>query len=249
MGLYSQFNVRLFAGGVDLTGRSNKVEVATDTEELDVTTFKAEGDPDSGWKEFIPGLNSTAIMAEGFWEAGTTSKVDDSMWDGLGAIHAMTIGPVGAAVGDTAYLTQAMRAKYKLLGELGKAAPWTMSAAGSAPLARGKILNPPGTARTADGNGTAVELAAVGTGQTLYATLHVLSVAGTTPTVTVTIQSDTVEAFSGSPETRITFTTADEIGGQFTSDPGAHADTWYRAVFDVEGTDPSFLALVAVGIK
>lgn len=250
MAKFVQFNVRLFAGAADLTGRSNKVELAMEHEEKDATTYLAEGDPDSGWKKVLGGLGSFALGGEGFWEAGDLTKVDNESWAGLGVVQAFTVCPNGAAVGNLAWVLKAMRAQYKLGGQVGEIAPWTATAAGSWPVGRGKVLHPPGTARTATGDGTAVEVAAVTDAQYLYASLHVLSVSGTdTPTITVIVESDVDANFDGSETTRISFAAATAVGGQVLRAAGPITDTFYRVSHTISGTNPSFLYLCAIGIK
>ncbi len=245
MGIFVLDNARLFAGGADFTSRSNKLELAVDFEEKDITNFGS-----AGWKEVMGGIAATAVAGEGQWEAGDAGKVDDRLWAALGTVAEYTIGPDGAAVGDLAYLSQALQAKYMLGGQVGDVAPWSAAFAGQWPLARGKFLHPTGTARTATGDGTAVEVAAVTTGQYLYATLHVLSIAGTdTPTITVAIESDVDALFNGSETTQITFSPATAIGGQIMRAAGPVTDTFYRATWTISGTNPSFLFVVGLGIK
>ena len=213
-------------------------------EEKDVTNFGS-----SGWKEITGGLFSSALMGEGQWEAGDAGKVDDEMFTNLGAAGAYTACPDTADVGDLAWVLQALKANYKLGGAVGDVAPWTSSAAGKWPLVRGKVGHPPGTARTATGSGTAVELTAVSASQYIYGALHVLSVSGTsTPTITVKIQSDVDNTF-GSPADQITFTAATAIGGQISRTIGAITDTWWRAQWTITGTDPSFLFVVSFGVQ
>lgn len=241
-------NVRLFANGADLTSQSNKVELTLDVADNDVTTFLPEGDADSGWKKLDGGLKSSAIAAEGLWEAGDLGKVDDSHFASMGSRVVFTIGPNGASVGDLCYVTQALRGQYKLGGQVGAVHPWTANASGSGATARGLILHPPGTARTSTGTGTATEFIAASSSQTLYATLHVLSVSGSNPTLDVSIESDDTEDFDGSETTRITFTQADSIGGEAKSLAGPITDTWYRVSYTIGGTNPSFQFVVGIGI-
>lgn len=248
MSLGALFNTRLFAASADLTGRSNKVSFAAEFEEKDVTTFLPEGDADSGWKKVMSGLASSTLAAEGFWEAGDDGKVDDEAWANLGSVIPFTCCPTSGAVGEVAYLLKALRSEYKLGDAVGEVAPWTAGATGSWPVPRGKMLHPSGTARTATGNGTAVELSAVSATQYLYATLHVLSIAGTgTPTITVKVQSDVDNTF-GSPTDQITFSAATAIGGQISRTAGAITDTWFRVNFTISGSSPSFLFVAAVGV-
>jgi len=244
VGLFVYTNVRLFAGGCDFTARSNKVELAAEFQEKDSTTFGS-----AGWKEVMGGIGSAALAAEGFWEAGDASMVDDDAWSSMGSVGGYTVCPHAANAGDLAWTLNALRAQYKLGGAVGDIAPFSTAVSSSWPLGRGKVLHPPGTARTATGSGTAVELQAAAAGQYLYATLHVLSISGTsTPTLTARVQSDVDNTF-GSPTTQITFSAATAIGGQIARVAGPITDTWLRADFTISGTNPSFLFVLAAAVK
>lgn len=235
--------VRTFANAADLTSNSNKVEITADVEDKDVTNYGS-----AGWKELLGGLASSQISAEGQWEALDPSKVDDASWSQLGGVGPWTVGPVGAAVGDLAYFTNALQSSYQLGGQVGDVAPWTGKATGSWPMVRGQIAHPPGTARTSTGVGTGVNLGAVAAGRRLYASLHVLSVAGTTPSITARVESDDAIGFP-SPTTQLTFTAATAVGGQILRTTGsAITDSWFRVAWTISGTTPSFLLAAAVGV-
>jgi hypothetical protein len=243
-------NVRLFAGGLDLTGASNKIELNGEYEEKDVTTWGSY-DVTSGKiaKEVASGLFSSKISASGFWDAGDLTIVDDSTWANRGGQNEWTICPAGATEGNLAWLTNAVSTSYQLLGAVGDIAPWQASMTGTGTLARGVSLSAPGTARTVTGTGTIVQLpAAVPTGKRLCATVHVLSIAGTgTPTFTATVQSAAAIGFA-SPTTRLTFSAMTTIDGQFQATAGPITDQFYRLNFTISGTSPSFLIAAAVGI-
>ncbi len=244
MSLVVLTGVRLFAVGVDLTSSNNKAELSADIEEKDATTYAS-----GGWKELLGGLASSEIDAEGLWEAGDPSKVDDAAWSNLGGNGPWTVAPLSANVGDLAYTTKALQSEYKLLGAVGDIAPWSAKASGSWPLARGQIAHPPGTARSTSGTGTSINLGAVAAGKRLYASLHVLSVAGTTPSLTVEIEGDTATGFP-SPVTYLTYSAANAVGGQILRTDGtAITDSWFRAKWTVSGTTPSFMFVVAFGIQ
>lgn len=236
-------NSRIFSGGADLTGVANKVDLTTDREEKTVLNFSSEG-----WQEVIAGIASLSANSGGQWEALDSSKVDDSSWTSLGGLGALTLCPDTANTGDLAYLSYVMAGSYSLGGSVGDVAPWASKWSGTWPLARGAILNPPGTVRTATANLTAVNVGAVATGKSLYAALHVLSVSGTaTPTLTVKIQSDDASGFA-TPTDRITFTSATARSGEVKRLAGPITDTYYRAAITITGTTPSFLFVVSVGI-
>jgi hypothetical protein len=115
---------------------------------------------------------------------------------------------------------------------------------------RGVCAHPPGTARTATGNGTGVQIVGgVPAGQYLYAAIHVLSVSGTsTPTLTVKIQSDNGSGFPSATDIA-TFTAATARTGEVVRAAGAITDDWFRVSYTISGTTPSFLFLVTLGVK
>lgn len=242
-------NCRIFAAGADLTSRSNKVEMSCEIEDKDATSFRASDDPDAGWKELLGGLASTSITASGQWEAGDPGKVDDMAWSNLAGRtpHPWSVCPLSAAVGDLAYASTGLLTSYKLGDAVGEVAPWEAQAKGSNLAVRGQVAHPPGTARTASGTGTGLNLGALSASQRLFASLHVLSVAGTTPSLTARVESDSDNTWA-SPITRATFSAATAVGGQSAMVSGAVTDTWWRVAWTITGTTPSFLFVSALGI-
>lgn len=240
-------DVRLFCGGLDLTGRNNKIDSSAEVEEKNVTTW-ANYDPATGsiWKAVLGGLAQMDLSASGFQDGGV---VDEALWNQLGGLGAWTAFPDSADVGAVAWLINAMEGSYKTFTQIGDVHPWEAGVKTTWPAARGVGLHPPGTARTATGSGAAVEHVAVAAGQYLYAALHVISVAGTdTPTLTVTVESDVNDTFAG-PATQITFDAAVAVDGQILRAAGPLTDTFYRANWTITGTDPSFLFVVSLGVK
>ncbi len=237
-------DTRLFAPGADLSGASNKIELTSEIEDKDVTNYRSQG-----WKEVIGGLGSAEIAGEGQWEAGDPSMVDDASWTALGGTGPYTVCPSDSVVGALAYLVYGLRTDYKVGDAVGEVAPWSGTIKSSWPLVRGQIAHPPGIARTATGTGTALNLGPVLAGRRLYAALHVLSAAGTTPSITARIESDDSAGF-GTPVTRAAFAAATAPGGQIARTDGlAITDTHYRVAWDITGTTPSFMLAVSLGIR
>ncbi|MFF6825051.1 hypothetical protein [Streptomyces longwoodensis] len=238
-------NVRTFAVGADLTGVSNKIELSAEVEDKDSTNYASQG-----WKEVLGGLASAQISGEGQWEAGDPTKVDDASWAQLGGVGPWSISANNAAnVGDLAYFTSALRSQYKVFDAVGEVAPWSGTAKSSWPLVRGQFAHPPGTARTANGTGTALQVGAVPAGRRMYAALHVLSASGTTPSLTARVESAPDNTFAA-PTTRLTFAAASAAGGQtLRTDGTAITDSWWRIAWTITGTTPSFLLVAALGIQ
>lgn len=239
-------NVRAFLSAADLTGYSNKVELATKYEDKETTNYGS-----GGVKERIAGLVTTDISAMGQWDALDDSYVDGAVFNNRGSSQPFSVAPGGAAAGSLAYLTQLVWFDYKLFGSAGDVAPWEISAGGNYPLVRGAVAWSPATAISADANGTGVQLGAVALGKRLYATLHVQSISGgSSPSLAMKIQSASSNSFT-SPTDEITFTSATTIGGQISRTSGsAITNTWFRAVADITdgGVSASFVIAMAFGI-
>lgn len=244
-------NVRMFAGATDLTGQSNKIDFSAEAQVRDITTFGSyDTATDSVWMEVTAGIASGKLSAEGLFAANGTNQVDDKLFAQLGGLDAWSWFQHTAEVGSVAYLAQALEGSYNFGGNVGDVNGWKADLMSSGVIARGAGLHAPGTARIATGTGAAVQLGATAAGQKVLANVHVLSIAGTaTPSIAVKVQSDSVQAFSGSPEDRVTFATRTTTGAESAySAAGANADTWYRVSYTITGTGPSFLFLVTAGI-
>lgn len=240
-------NSRVFVSGADLSGQGSKIEIVEESDAKAVTNWRS-----GGAEELLAGLSKVDISAEGQWEAGDPTRVDDQMWANRRILEPWTVGPTEAsdtAPGNLMYLTKALRTKSNIWGGVGDVAGWTADAKGSWPLARGQSAHQSGTPRTATGNGTALQLGAVPSGDYLYANLHVLSVAGSAaPTITVNIQSDNAVGFP-TPAAVGSFAAATAVGGQALRFPGPITDDWFRVTWTISGTLPSFLFLVSLGIE
>jgi hypothetical protein len=236
-------DARIYLESSDLTGWSNKVETSPQAADEDITTFAS-----GGWKQRTGGEFDTDVSLEGFFEQLDVSRPDDMFWANLGSNQAaLTVAPTSGAAGVVTYLSRVQVMDYKPGGAVGKVLPWTSSLKGNWPLVRGLILHPQGTARTTTGTGTGFQIGAVTTAQRMYACLHVLSVTGTTPSITVSLQSSVDNTFA-SPTTRITFVADTAIDGQALSLLGAVTDTWWRAAWTISGTTPSFLFACSAGV-
>ena len=236
-------NAKLYVGGYDLSGDSHSINLVTSVEEKDSTTFGS-----AGYRSRLGGLRTFTLQGQGFVEYGVGEN-DAVLFANLGSTSSLlTVAADGGAAGEIGYFGQALHGRYESFDAVGEIMPFTTDFAGSGSLIRGTILEDAGTARTSTGNGTARAIGAASASQKLYAGLHVLSVSGTTPVLTVKVQSDDASGFA-SPTDRVTFSAASAVGSQWaTPVAGAIADTFYRVSWTISGTNPSFLFAVTVGI-
>lgn len=248
MAKYTLLNARVLVGGYELSGDSNSVNLTYEAEEVDATTFGAIAS-----RTRVAGLKNISLESTGYASHATTPiNVDPALWNVFGIVDQVTSVSGQGNDGDIAFSFNSVETSLKPFGgEVGEMSSWDLVAGGSGEiLTRSTILEPAQTSRTVTGTGTARNLGLVGTGQSLYASLHVLSVAGTTPSLTVKIQSDDGGGM-GTPTDRITFTAATVIGAQrATPVLGPIAtDNWWRAQWTISGGSPAFLFFVTAGIQ
>jgi hypothetical protein len=226
--------------GADLSGQSNKMEITGSVDELDATTFASQG-----FKEVVGGLKSHEFTIEGLWAAGDNAQPDDRLWTDLGASAAWTAA-VSQSTGSVAYFGNVLSGMHKVGGDIGTVAPFSAKGVGNGRAIRGELLHPASTARTTTGSTTGVQLGDLDAAESMFCALQVCSVAGTTPTLVVKLQSAATQG--GSYTDRITFSSANSVSSQLSSVAGAVTDTWWRVNYTIAGTEPSFLFAVAAGI-
>lgn len=234
---------RLYLDGADLTGYSNKAELGAKAAGLDRTTFGS-----GGWKERKGGVFDGSAMLEGFWQAGDPGQPDDVWWTNLGVATVPLTGvPTSGAVGSLAYLTRGLDSEYKPGAKHGELLGWSAQLDVNWPIVRGQIFHPQGTARTATGSGTAIQLGAVSSTQALYICLHALSV--TDGSLTVKFQSDNGSGFPSATDVATFNAVTTTVGGQAIRVPGPITDDWFRAQWTISGgSTHSFLFAVSAGI-
>lgn len=234
-------DARLWIGAYNLSGDANALvlehlaELQDDTVLADVARSR------------ISGLKGVALQCEGLWNAGA-GEIDAPLHDDLGLADVpVTVCPIaGAAEGDKAFTFLAVQADYQRAAAVGELLRFSAGAQGrGAPLVGGELLH--NATRTATGSGGARQLGALSSEQRMYAALHVITVSGGTPSLTVKVQSDEDSGFA-SPTDRITFAAKSAAGHDWSSVAGAVTDDWWRVNFTISGTTPSFLFVVAAGI-
>lgn len=159
----------------------------------------------------------------------------------------VSISPT-ATEGDDAQMHTAGIANFTpLSATLGETAAFDVSLEGRstvAPIAGTCILAE--TAISGSANGTAYQIGAVASGETMYSHLHVIATTGS-PTLDVVIASDSAEAFDQTPETQITHTQATARTAERSTVAGAITDDWWRAQYTFGGTG-TITAAVFIGI-
>lgn len=245
MGSFALLDVTTYVAGFDFTGTMNSLALNNGDQELDTTVFGSQA------RKRISGIEDTDASLQGFWEAGA-GTVDPEAFGKLGgARQVVSHSPTGVA-GSTSYFYEAAEYTYNLFGEIGVAAPYTLSLMGasgnnSPGMIRGQLAAAKGNVSTVGALGSAVNLGAGSAGKFLYSTIHVFT-AGTT--VTIEIQSDDASGFA-TPTTRATFPAITTVGGTWLTrvDVSAVADTWWRFNIPAAGITGTFNLAASLGIK
>jgi hypothetical protein len=241
MGVHIIRNQKIWLGGHDLTGVLNSAAVEDSVALKEATTLG-----DSAVRR-LAGLRDAKLALEGYFSA---SPEDEALNANLGLTDVpVTFGAINGTEGNLAYLFAAALADYQPNGTVGEVFAFAATAQSSAgePLVRGTLMH--NATRTSTANGTARQLGAIAAGQKLYAALHVLTVAGTTPELDVKVQSDDASGFA-SPIDRITFSQKTGIASEWaTPVAGAITDDWWRVTWTIGGTSPSFAFVVSIGIQ
>jgi hypothetical protein len=238
---------KLYLAQYNLTGYTNEMSVTASAEEVDNTVFGATT------RSRAAGLMDVEASASGFLEADATSAATFKIDDILNQKHLvtnqpLTYCPTTGAQGEKAFSFLAAVGEVNRGGTVGEMYKFDMSAyCTGGQLVRMTVMET--GAKTATGNGTGQQLGAVSATQKMYAVLHVIAASGTTPSITVKVQSDDNSGFS-SPTDRFTFTAATGLTSEWaTPVNGAITDDYWRLVWTVSGTTPSLTIVGAVGIQ
>lgn len=231
---------KLWVAQYDLSGKMNALALEYGVETRDDTVF---GDDT---KSSAAGIKTVSFAHEGYFDTGT-GGADEVLYGKVGVADVpMSISPQSGAEGELAYFFKSLQGKYATGAKVGDLLNFQVSGGANSDLVRGKVmLN--GT-KTATGTSTPIQLGAVSAAQRLFAALHLLVVSGTTPSLTVKVQSAPTEGFAA-PTDRITFAAQNAaIGVWATPLAGPVTDTWWRISYTISGGTPSFQFIVPVGI-
>jgi len=226
---------KIYIDGYNLSCSFNELNVDIAAEMKDTTTFCT-----SGTRAFIPGLQGVSFSGKALQDFDDSvvgnQSIDHTVWDLIGASTAsiMSVARQGNAMGDVAYAFKGVAAQIQpVQGAVGDLAEFTISGQSSVTRIVRGVVAALGT-KVASGTGTAFNLGPVLAGQKVYSTLHVVRPV-TTGTMTVVVESDSLEAM-GTPTTQLTFTqVTNAIGAQWKEAAGPITDTWWRAKWTVAG--------------
>ena len=233
-------DAKIWMAEFDMQGVLNSLALNYGADAVENTTFANDSHVYTG------GLKVADYAFEGFMEP---SAVDAGLFGDVGVDGSVvSVAPQAAAEGDRAFFFKTVNTKHNPLeGTVGEMAG--ISLEGSAQdqkLVRGTLMHDATRTSTANGNGQ--QLGAVAAGEKLFGALHVVAASGGSPTLDIIVESDDNGSFT-SATTRMTFSQATGLTSEFpTPIAGAITDDYWRIVYTIGGSGPSFEFAVLLGI-
>ena len=220
-------NVPILLGGQRLSCHTNTVGIDYGAETQDDTSFCDDT------RSTLGGLKTVGFSAEGFYEGAA----DPALFNSMGVSGTLISVANGQTVGDKAFSFVTVTGSYEPInGSVGDIAGFSINASARGDLGRGNVLF---YDESLGSSTTGATFNAGSAPNQITAFLHVFGVSGTSPTLDVTIESDTADDFTGAEQTQITFDQATAQEAQRKT-AGATSDTWWRVNATIGGTSPDF---------
>lgn len=230
---------KVFFGGYNMTSSVMSYSIEANREPQDDTTL---GD---GTRSNLLGLRATTASLEGHYDA-------DPYDNALNAAFSLDDTPFSMAMtgtqGELAYFFNATLGDYSpISGSVGEIKGYSAGAVSRDKLIRGVwLLN--GAGLSATGDGTAYQVGAVAANQKLYIATHLYGFDDAGDGISIEIESDASDDFTGSETTQATIAPSTALTSVWTTVDGAITDTWYRPVYTISGSTPSFNVAVFIGV-
>ncbi len=237
----------------NFSGVSNNCNIAVTNTIGDLTAF---ADTDMTYGE---GKGSFTINVGGLFDG--TGGYDAEMFIDLTAtgrrvgIYPPGIGSstVALTAGNFGYEASTNASQQARTGEIGGAIVLDVGWRGTDPLIR-SVLMDVDTAVAATAQTAAIQRGAAAATDTIVATMRLIAISASgSNTLDITIDSDDVENFGGTPATQLTFTQLDETSVaifEVQTSAGAVTDTWWRVDYVYGGGgSTTFSLIITFGIK
>lgn len=243
MAAFTLTSSEILVGSADITSFTGEYAVGGQ-----VAMNGADVHGGGGFARVYPGIKSFSTSISGYADFDPNAVSRAITPTSVGSQVPVTIVPQDTATaGDVALFTRGLLGDVVAVGgAIGEMATFATTVQSDAPLVGG-VIGAPLAARTATFTGPVLAMTGPTSTQQLYANLHVIAASGTSPSMTVTIQSSTVVGFT-SPTTRATFTAATAASSQFLVTNLTTTDGFWRVVMTISGTTPSFTAACAFGV-
>lgn len=217
---------------VNATNVSTIFKGATTSVDVDVAETSCFG---QNYKTFVAGQGDSKVELEGFYDTLLSSVPRNTLFATPAVV---TVGPAGLQFGDLARLVAPHTVNYTESAPLGDVVMANLSLQSDAEVGFGNVYRAPdAVAVIVTGNGTGIDLLAAVTGATWVFHAHVITITGTTPTVTLKVQ-DSTDNVSFADLSGATTTSINAAGAQRITAVGT-VRRYVRVVHTITGTTPS----------
>lgn len=193
------------------------------------------------YKTFVAGQGDGKVDLEGLYDTVLSLIPRATLFVAPGIA---TIGPAGLQFGDLARLLSVHTVNYTESASLGDAVLANWSLQSDNEIGFGNIYRAPdAVAVTVTGNGTGIDLLAQVVAATWVFHAHVITITGTTPTVTLKVQ-DSADNVSFADLSGVTTTSINAAGAQRITGVGT-VRRYARVVHTITGTTPSVVYAAA----
>lgn len=240
-------DAKVYLEGRDISGELNAISFDFSVDTPDSTTFGAVT------RRRLPGVLDITASHSGYWDsisAADSADADFFAQIGQTAPVIMSASPEGGQIGEVAFSFVGRNAEYSPGASHGEVFAFNMTVNGDGPFVKGKVFE--NQAFTTTTVGTIRQLDIVNTEEVIHSIIHVTAISGSaTPTVTVTVHSDTEEDFP-SPTLRFTHAAVSDatgVGAEQLILAGPVADSYWRYTMTVSGTAPSLTVFAMLAVR
>lgn len=229
---------RVFVAGKEVSQYTRAVSLSAAAEALDSTALNQDA------RAATAGLLSSEFSLSLLFD--DQAAMDSLVNSVHGSAVLISVGVVAGADGEPVYFSRMVPlSSTPVQGAAGDLVQIDLGAQGADSLYRGTIMAPLAS-RGSDGSGVVRQLGAASSKVVLAA--HVVSVSGTTPSLTIDAESDDNPGFT-TPTARASLSGITAAGGYLTSAAGAVTDTYWRVSWTIGGASPSFTFIVYLALK
>lgn len=234
---------KILVGSYNWTSNASQAEVGADVATQDVTTFEFAA---NGFTNAVPGLKAFVFNSSGYND-NAVGALDEWLRSNYGTRRVVSVALTGETTTAPAVVANGLLGGYRTVNASVGGVPTTVGTVSDGVFAEGQVTTVSTSTLTATANSTPVNIGAVAAGRSIYAAIHVVSVTGTTPSLTAQIQSSTTSggAYTNRGTAGSALTAA---GDQWLSAAGAFTDTWWRIAYTISGTTPVFTVFAALAI-
>lgn len=232
---------KIWVGGYDWSGYHNAVSIPRRVQVKECTTYGATGE------EHVGGVPSWEVVGAGYWDldaVAETARPDKEIYSTILSLDNNPISIAeGSTIGDIGRFGYSLLAEYKPGMDLGEVLKFDISAKGTGPLLRGRMLGQVTTTEIGSSNTAALEAFAIAADEVLWGIVHCWVLGATSVDLKVQSSPNGTNTWSD----RLTFTSLTAIGAEIKTNTDTITDTFWRLAYTTTGGTgiASFGALIA----